>query len=87
MRLLISIIFSLVIFGCDSSYYKYNSKLFKSVYPLLFKSVEALGCSVIPISLNNWNSLSEHERIPYLMQKIRETTDEFEQISIINTYV
>lgn len=33
---------------------------------------ETLNCSVIPVNLDSWLDLNDFEKIPYLMQKIKE---------------
>ena len=39
------------------------------------KTIEALGITVLPISMNVWDGLIDYEKIPYIMRELKSKTD------------
>ncbi|GLV33272.1 XNP [Carabus blaptoides fortunei] len=66
------------IYGCEPSYYKQDSANLKNLYNLMFKTVEALGCSVVPISVTVWTNMPDYEKIPYLMAQYNTSISEIQ---------
>lgn len=51
--------------------YNQNCKRLRVVPSLTLKTLETLGYTVVPVSLQLWTSLPDYEKIPYLMQNIK----------------
>lgn len=49
----------------------------------MFKTVEATGCSVVPVSVEMWTNMPDYEKIPYLMAQVRYKNEEFEKLSAV----
>lgn len=58
-----------------ASCYAINVDRLKGVYSLMIEILKARGITVIPIGLHQFHQLLDHEKIPYLMQKIRLCTE------------
>ncbi|XP_033608909.1 uncharacterized protein LOC111868360 isoform X2 [Cryptotermes secundus] len=54
-----------------ASYYAVNCQRLRPVPSLTVHTLEALGYSVVPVSLQHWMNLPDYEKIPYLMQNIK----------------
>ncbi|KAJ8943016.1 hypothetical protein NQ318_008334 [Aromia moschata] len=65
----------LLILGLRSVHYTLNTKELRGSVALSLKSLEVDGYSVLPVNLEIWESLSDFERIPYLMQEIKNKMD------------
>ncbi|KAJ8924042.1 hypothetical protein NQ315_006819 [Exocentrus adspersus] len=65
----------LLIMALRPIHYTINTKVLKESMSLAIKILEMDGHSVLPINLEAWESLSEFEKIPYLMQQIRSKLD------------
>lgn len=47
---------------------------------------KSLKCAVVPINLKNWTELLDEEKIPYLVQKIKEKLNlDIESVEVENT--
>ncbi|XP_066995295.2 FAST kinase domain-containing protein 2, mitochondrial isoform X2 [Anabrus simplex] len=55
--------------------YAVNCNRLKGLHCLLERSLQAMGYSVALISLEAWNQLPSHEKIPYIMRVINSTYD------------
>lgn len=55
--------------------YTLNNRLLRSSTNLAIKALESSGCHVVPVCLEVWENLPDFEKIPYLMQAIKERTD------------
>lgn len=53
-------------------FYANNTRRLRGPYALELKILESLGHPVVGVDLEAWTELPDHEKIPYLMQKIRE---------------
>lgn len=47
----------------------------KGTTALMIKILEAKGYTVVPICLEEWNDLPDFEKIPYVMQAIKNKTE------------
>ncbi|XP_021930969.1 uncharacterized protein LOC110835248 isoform X3 [Zootermopsis nevadensis] len=54
-----------------ASCYAINCQRLRSVPSLTLRTLEALGHSVVPVSVQHWMNLPDYEKIPYLMQNIK----------------
>lgn len=54
-----------------ASSYAVNCQRLRSVPSLTLHTLEAMGYSVVPVSLQLWMNLPDYEKIPYLMQNIK----------------
>ncbi|XP_046401849.1 uncharacterized protein LOC124167849 [Ischnura elegans] len=63
--------FLLAILVMPPSCYSSNCQRLKGPPSLMIKTLEALNCSVLPLSLSLWNGLPDNEKIPYLMREIK----------------
>ncbi|EFA07285.1 uncharacterized protein LOC660773 [Tribolium castaneum] len=54
--------------------YTLNKKM-RSSTNMAIRALEANGCQVVPVCLEVWEGLPDFEKIPYLMQAIKERTD------------
>ncbi|PSN30798.1 hypothetical protein C0J52_15293 [Blattella germanica] len=66
---------SILVLCMSEAFYNNNCQRLRSVPSLTLRTLEALGHTVVPISLQQWTSLPEFEKIPYLMQNIRGKCD------------
>lgn len=49
-----------------------NGGRMRGVYQLDLRTLQRAGYDVVPILLERWQSLLDHEKIPFLMRVIRE---------------
>lgn len=66
------IYFSVVIQGLGHFDYTINNNQMRGCTILNMKVLESNGYVVVPICLHVWNNLPDFEKIPYLMQNIKE---------------
>lgn len=52
--------------------YANNTRRLKGLAALEMRILENLGHPIVAVDLNQWMELPDHEKIPYLMHKIRE---------------
>ncbi|XP_043476998.1 FAST kinase domain-containing protein 1, mitochondrial-like [Leptopilina heterotoma] len=55
----------------DTDNYLRNINKLKTQFVLYMKSIEALGYSVIPLNLKEWTSMSNKDKIPFIMNEIK----------------
>ncbi|XP_018569401.1 uncharacterized protein LOC108909516 isoform X2 [Anoplophora glabripennis] len=61
--------------------YTINTKVLRGTTTLAIKTLEHDGHSVLPVNLEIWESLNDFEKIPYLMQHIKNKVDSDVSIS------
>ncbi|XP_011496562.1 PREDICTED: uncharacterized protein LOC105361154, partial [Ceratosolen solmsi marchali] len=59
-----------LIFEIPNYWYFQNSNIIIGKYSMYIDVIKSLSVEVIPINLNNWKTLTENEKIPYLMKEI-----------------
>ncbi|XP_017776331.1 PREDICTED: uncharacterized protein LOC108562481 [Nicrophorus vespilloides] len=64
-----------LIYGLNNMHYMRNTKTMKGFVSHSIKTLESMGHTVVSICLDDWNALSDFERIPFLMQAIKEKTE------------
>lgn len=63
--------FRILVLCMPASSYAVNCQRLRSVPSLTLRTLEAMGYSVVPVSLQLWMNLPDYEKIPYLMQSIK----------------
>lgn len=63
--------FRILVLCMPASSYAVNCQRLRSVPSLTLRTLEAMGYSVVPVSLQLWLNLPDYEKIPYLMQSIK----------------
>ncbi|KAK5647620.1 hypothetical protein RI129_002512 [Pyrocoelia pectoralis] len=57
------------------SHYTSNCKRLKSSTALMIRTLESKNHTVVPICLHVWEALADFEKVPYLMQEIKTSTE------------
>ncbi|KAB0800557.1 hypothetical protein PPYR_06297 [Photinus pyralis] len=65
------------------SHYTINNKKLKASTALMIKTLEAKNYTVIPFSLEVWEGLADFEKVPYLMQEIKSSIENEQNMSEI----
>jgi FAST kinase domain-containing protein 2 len=68
---LVTLCCRILVLCMPASYYAVNCQRLRTVPSLTVRTLEALGYSVVPVSLQHWINLPDYEKIPYLMQNIK----------------
>ncbi|XP_018322928.1 uncharacterized protein LOC108735467 [Agrilus planipennis] len=58
-------------------HYSINCRRINGITSHMIKTLQAKGYTVIPVCLEEWESLADFEKIPYLMQAIKIKVEEF----------
>ncbi|CAH0395361.1 unnamed protein product [Bemisia tabaci] len=61
----------------------FNGQVMSGEKALYIRTLEAMGIAVVPVFLSKWDSLLEHEKIPYLMQLLRNKTEDYEAMALL----
>lgn len=74
--------YSVLVLAIPPGSYSLNGKRLRGNIALRIKTLEALGYAVVSVSTDDWKSLQDYEKIPFLMQAIRlKALDQFEDRS------
>ncbi|KAI5740835.1 hypothetical protein M8J76_007767 [Diaphorina citri] len=71
--------YMIAICALPASAYTLNTQRLRGTLLSTLKSLETCGLSVIPVHVEKWQDMPDHEKIPYLMQLIRnrESNEDF----------
>jgi RAP domain len=71
------------VLGFHPGCYSVNSSRLRGNFGLLVRSLESLGYSVVPVSVQHWSALLDQEKIPYLMQNIKIKCEALQQVEAV----
>lgn len=60
-----------IVLGLASHHYSLNKVGIRGSTTIAIRTLEAMGHTVVPISLDKWKALADFEKLPYLMQTIK----------------